>query len=154
MTYSKKEGCFTGVGYKQLDIMIPRTLKNKSNAAILKWLTKKYCPSNHLVGGWMEACGRKYLNSKFIKDAVEFDDIGEKYWPGFHIFTEQEDAENYDERGLLVMVEYAEVTDFGSNETSTTAGEGPCVVARYMRFVDIISDDTYDEEEDEDDEDC
>jgi hypothetical protein len=148
MKYSKKEGCFTGVGYKQLDVLIPSQIRNKGDAAILRYLTKKYCPSNHLVGGWMEARGGRY-SKIFERNSIEFDCQGGKYWPGFHIFTEQEDAENYYQSGLTIMVEYAEVTDFGRNETGS--GDGPCVIARYMRFMEIVNDDTYDEDEDEED---
>lgn len=150
MSYSKKEGCFTGFGFKKLDISIPKNIRNKSEKTILKWLNTQYGVSSHLKGGWMEATGTR-SGKTFNRDIREQDCEYGRYWPGFHIFLKEDDADvYYSGFGIVVKVEYAEVTDFGFNETDNSIGEGPCVVARYMRIVEIVSEEDEEDDEEED----
>lgn len=152
MEYDKNEGCFVGYGYKQLTHHIPVNIRKRGDKAILDYLTKKYSEYKHLQAGWMEARGAMSLygsKSKFKRDTKEYDSNGGSYWPGFHIFLKEQDARSYYHDGIVVKVKYAEVTDFGTNDTDNDEGEGPCVIARYMKFIEVVEypEDFFEEEE-------
>ena len=142
MWYSKSEGCFIGEGFKKMSTLIPISIKKKGNRAIVDYLTNNYGVGKHLEGGWIEATGSMY-SKKFDRDNRETSCDDKKYWPGFHIFLKKSDAEKYFTMGVVVRVLYAEVTDFGTNETTGSnklPRQGNCVIARYMKFVEIVGD--------------
>jgi len=64
-----------------------------------------------------------------------------KYPFGFHIFLNQKDAENYTAKNpgkALYKVEFKNVVAFGTNYTNLNGKSGPCIIARDMRYMEII----------------
>lgn len=92
------------------------------------------------IGVWKRATGdydykRKSLGSSLVSSSYYYGN-GEKYHPGFHIFTKQKDAEVYSSSNKnIYLVEFKNVVAFGTNSVGSLSKAGDCVVAEYMKIV-------------------
>lgn len=128
LTFNGKE--FVGKGYKSYHIEDIRNLGRG------KWIQAKGC-------GFASAF--KTSRSR-LKNIVNSSGL-EKYFPGFHIFLEYEDALSYNAASKnsaynstrqLVKVKYKGVTGFGTNKAGYS-GYKPCVIALFMKIEKVYS---------------
>lgn len=97
---------------------------------------------------WLEANGYwghitlsdKGLPSKLIQSTK-----GDTYHPGFHIFLNKKDAEDYEKISghQVYLVRFKDVLGYGMNITnrhkrSKDKRLGKCVISRYMKIVEKI----------------
>lgn len=98
---------------------------------------------------WKEAKGNKFDENLYaLKAEVNTSDNKSVYYPGFHIFINKEDARNYrhaEYGSKVVKVKYRGVVAFGTNEVDFINKNiygnktyGPCVIARYMKLVEVL----------------
>lgn len=85
----------------------------------------------------------KWLLSSKIGSIYSDDD--KSYNPGFHIFLNQQDAENYysyKNNVVIVRVKFKDVVGFGTNGTSAgiLSTAGPCIIARKMLVEKVVKD--------------
>ncbi len=99
----------------------------------------------------------KWLQASYIKSGINpplsiETDVGNHYWPGFHIWLEPEHAEQYltqygrmlRQGGAFVYkVEYRHVIAFGQNEClyddmGNMMTQEDCVIAHEMKFVEVV----------------
>lgn len=135
LSWNAKEECFVGYGYKAMDV----TDKNgRINKSVMKNFLKNVIV---LPDGWYEACGH-WGNvegcDKIVKnDNVIWTNRGQPYWPGFHIFLNQEDAETYNKYTDVVKVMYNDLIAIGVNANGNN-GYGKTVIASYMKIVEVV----------------
>ncbi len=89
---------------------------------------KNMCPKDVTINKWLRAKSRNKDDDGFIR-ATDYS----TYYPGFHIFTNLNDAQRYID-GSIYEVHYRNVLAFGKNEVSYDYS-GPCVIAQYIRYV-------------------
>lgn len=82
-----------------------------------------------------EAKGDFVSESSNLKSCkLETADDDRCYIPGFHIFLNKEDAQNYcQEKSVLVKVKFRGVLAFGKDQTNTI--DKPCIIASHMKIV-------------------
>lgn len=138
----RRNGEFVGIGYKILprkifitgasgDIAIFNSKGQLTKAAEKEGWSRK----------WMKAIGRNRQGLQHEDASAYLSCNGQPrdYSPGFHIFLTKEAAKNYANCGVIVKVEYKNVIAFGTNEAIIGNSSAPCVVAEYMRVVEILS---------------
>lgn len=123
MEWNNHERAFVGYGYK-----VYPSYYFKDNKPY-GWYPK----NKKLSSKWQEADGSNYEKTKKQHETT---DNGVNYWPGFHIFLKQKDAKNYDGVGTVIKVMFKDLICIGTNETYTNR-YGACVIARYMKFIEI-----------------
>jgi hypothetical protein len=118
LDYDKQAHAFIGYGYKRMNPLIAKKHKK-----------------------WVRANGdREYLdkNSKLSSSYVVSDSDYKSYVPGFHIWINEEDAQDYEHGdGPVVKVKYKGIIAFGQNSLDCydkNAKDGPCVVAEWMKL--------------------
>jgi hypothetical protein len=128
LSYDEKLKDFIGYGYKCLSIYEYNKFSQNKN--------------------WRTAEGSKVTYSSNAKSVLStrtiYSNDNNKYHPGFHIFTKLEDAQNYSRYKSIrkiVKVKYRGVLAFGTNELygnglEDTLPTGPCVIAKYIKFVE------------------
>jgi hypothetical protein len=136
----QRNGQFVGTGYKILPtksyanhtdlVQVFNDKKQLTKAAERKGWSRK----------WMQAKGWQGKGLQHENAAADFRSNNQDihYSPGFHIFLTKEAAQNYTHRGVIVKVEFKNVIAFGTNETNVNGASAPCVVAEYMRVVEIL----------------
>jgi hypothetical protein len=120
LVYNAKSNSYIGVGYKKI---------HKEKA-------KKYGKTWHRATG--SIVDNADLDYKFLRTSVSRPTPGSSYHNGFHIFLNKVDAESYSRNLtdlIVVKVEYKNVLGFGTNKTADRSG--PCVIAEYMRVVEV-----------------
>lgn len=133
LTYSKKDRCFIGTGYKAVDFSFIKTARN-----------------------WIRCTGNRY-SGKFISGSSIMADNYKSYYPGFHIFLDLKSAVNYHNlsnlkyhstytkgynQDRIIKVEYKNVIAYGKNHTNSGENRrresGPCVVSEYIRYLETV----------------
>lgn len=85
-------------------------------------------------GKWYLASGTRYSFREKLKDTFIISDDDKAYPPGFHIFLEKEDAENYgSDSSRVYRVAYRNVLAFGANECNRK-DDGSCVIAKEIYY--------------------
>lgn len=133
LTYNKAQRAFIGVGYKNIESEYVKDGK-------ILWSELPSCYGK----GWKDSFLYKgKQDGSFARSKIDYtvssdDDINVEYAPGFHIFLNQEDAELYGaaKYGAVIKVEFKEVLAYGENYNGEQ--DGPCVVARRMRVVELV----------------
>jgi hypothetical protein len=125
LTWDKNAKAYVGEGYKNLP-------KEKVGR----------------LGRWQEAIGNSsgYGKPEELRSRFQTTDTSKVYHPGFHIFLNEQDAREYKYGKLsneIVKVKFKVVLAFGTNEVNYKSGVGmaygPCVIAQYMKPVEILS---------------
>lgn len=130
-----KDGDWVGVGYKS----IPATAILDKNGRVN--FSKQKMRHKNWSTKWANAFETHsiYSSTKFDYRAIK-SSKGTQYPRAFHIFTKLEDAKTYGSGydSVIVKVEYKNVLAAGRNSTSYVSGTGPCVIAQYMRIVEVV----------------
>lgn len=115
--YDKSVKDFIGYGYKKLHIDVIKKYGNK----------------------WNKATGSTDNDDTSLEDegVIKASD-NQEYYPGFHIFLNKENAENYAGNHIsswrkVVKVAFRGVLTFGFNKAGTA--KGLCVVTKYMKVL-------------------
>ena len=131
LMWNEKEKDFIGIGYKRL----PFIIQDKAGRINLSKVPEKY--KGIFSTKWQEATGRRNNFGKELDRLIKASDL-KQYWPGFHIFLNETDVIKYGRFNSLVKVAFKGVTSFGANTTDYKSEHGPCVVARYMKIVELL----------------
>ncbi len=134
-TYDKKREEFIGIGYKNLSKFEVCTKESKYEKLLPH---KKTWKQASLTKG-----GSRNRDLTLMVHAVSNGQV-RAYAPGFHIWTCEKDAVDYsgsDSSKVIVKVEFKDVIAFGTNEVygaGMTYDKRPCIIARWMRLVEVI----------------
>lgn len=136
--YNRESKSFIGLGYKMLDplgLMESQKLQPRSDTAKQSRYFKLEFKDTPV---WKKAAFSFVTNGTPKPWNIESTVNGEDYPPAFHIFLNEEDAEQYD-TGVLVEVQYKDVLCFGMQQTGginkKKTYDAPCIIARQMKLI-------------------
>lgn len=132
LNYDKKEDCFVGIGYKQLNLELI------DSSGRINWGRKKHKGHKFPMGVWVEANGSQ-SGLKKLENTIHSDTSG-RYFPGFHLFLSAENARAYynptNSEVLVGKFLYSDVITYGRNSVNGYVSDAKCVVTRYIKFID------------------